>query len=33
MLEEVLRIHEIFGTDPDVNPDPDIFVSDLQDIN
>jgi hypothetical protein len=33
MLEAVLRIHEIFGTDPDVNPDSDICISDLQEVN
>jgi hypothetical protein len=35
MLETVLRIHEIFGTVLDANPDPEpgIFVSDLQDVN
>jgi hypothetical protein len=35
----VLRIHEISGMDPDprihtlIDPDPAIFVSDLQDVN
>ncbi len=30
----MLQIHEIwYGPDPDADPDPVIFVSDLQDVN